>query len=130
LRLALEDAEAADQSGGGDAVVPEAEGQQLGAAAGGEDGSTKGSGELLSGWLENEAAVWEHGESAVRMRQARQHTRRACAAVQKERAARMCPVRRSRWTPEHRTGVQDGVLVPRSGKGRNDHYFQWCPALQ
>ena len=130
MRLALEDAETADQSGGGDAVVPEAEGQQLEAAAGGEDESIKGSEELLSGWLENEAAVWEHGESAVKARQAQQHAQRACAAVQKERTARMCPVMRSRWTPEHRAGVQDGILVPRSGKGRNYHYFQRCPALQ
>ena len=130
LRSALVDAEAASRSRGGDAVVPGTEGQQLEAAAGGVDENIRKSEELLSGWLENEAAVWEHGESAVKARQAQQHAQRACAAVQKERAARVCPVVRSRWIPQHRPGVRDDILVPRSGKGRNYHYFQRCPALQ
>ena len=49
------------------------------------------------------------------------------------RAATMCPVVRDcmqRWEPEHDQEAQSGVLVARSGKGKNYHYFPQCGALQ
>ena len=42
--------------------------------------------------------------------------------------SRVCPILRShrgrKWSPSHGSDVDDGVLVARSGKGRNYHYYQ------
>ena len=106
LGTTLDDAAEEDQGGGGDAVVPGTEGQQLEATLDDiEAGSTAEAEKMLGGWLQDEVEVWERGESVVEMRLAQQYAQRACAAVRKEQAARMCPVTRSGQTPQHRPGV-------------------------
>ena len=49
------------------------------------------------------------------------------------RSAAVCPMireRGQRWKPEHDQEADDSVLVAKSGKGRNYHYFPQCGALQ